>query len=363
MNKKEVLEIKKQLNPVRCCLTHIAGCYVNSEREIISTFRKRFLSLEEEEMLKFFQLFQKTLSGTIGKSLLTLDYPAPCPEQEGMRSLLQSSLEPGEALDNFYRKVADSYQGEGNYYIVRVHGTYDIPGHTSDGQEQEDASEEVYDHLIGMICPVSLDKPSLVYNAKTQDVENKERDWVLGNPDCGFLYPAFTDRRADTNALLYYTRRPDVLEEALIRDVFGTSLPDTAAKQKEAFLAAADASGLTFENAMALKEELALREESEGDLTLDRPERDGLCRQFGIRTEDLEEAMKHSQVSALFAPNLFDKNKTVVSTDHVTIRVPSDLADLVEIRKVDGVDCLVVRPDGRIRLDGIPVKTDGEVAQ
>ena len=47
----------------------------------------------------------------------------------------------------------------------------------------------------------------------------------------------------------------------------------------------------------------------------------------------------------------------------MTIRVPSDLAGLVEIRKVDGVDCLVVRPDGRIRLDGIPVKTDGEVAQ
>ena len=363
MNKKEVLEIKKQLNPVRCCLTHIAGCYVNSEREIVSTFRKRFLSLEDEEMLKFFQLFQKTLSGTIGKSLLTLDYSAPCPEQEGMRSLLQSRLEPGEGLDNFYRKVADSYQGEGNYYIVLVHGAYDIPGRTADGQEMEDASEEVYGHLIGMICPVNLDKPSLVYNAKTQDVENKERDWVLGNPDCGFLYPAFTDRRRDVNALLYYTRRPDILEEALIREVFGTGLPDTAGKQKEAFLTAADASGLTFENAVALKEELALREESEESLTLDRPERDGLCRQFGLRTEDLEDAMAHSQVSALFAPNLFDKNKTVISTDHITIRVPSDLTGLVEIRKVDGVDCLVVRPDGRVRLDGIPVKTDGEVAE
>ena len=53
----------------------------------------------------------------------------------------------------------------------------------------------------------------------------------------------------------------------------------------------------------------------------------------------------------------------MISTDHITIRVPSDLTGLVEIRKVDGVDCLVVRPDGRVRLDGIPVKTDGEVAE
>lgn len=363
MNKKEVLEIKKQLNPIRCCLTSIAGCYVNSEREIISTFHKRFLALEEEEMLKFFQLFQKTLSGTIGKQLLTLDYKAPCEEQEQLLTLLKSRLEPGEALDRFYRKVADSYQGDGNYYIVLVHGAYDIPGKASDGMELEDASEEVYDHLLGMVCPVSLDKPSLVYNTETQDVENKERAWVLGNPACGFLYPAFTGRTADVNSLLYYSRRPDVLEADLIREAFGTGCPDTASKQKDAFLAAADASGLTYDNAVALKEELALKELDGEDLTLDRPEREGLCRKFGIRMEELEGAMEKGQVSSLFAPNLFDKNKTVISTDHVDIRISADLAGLVEIRNVDGGDCLVIRPDGRIKFDGIPVTAGKAVSK
>lgn len=33
MNKKEVLEIRKQFTPENCAITRIAGCYVNHDKE------------------------------------------------------------------------------------------------------------------------------------------------------------------------------------------------------------------------------------------------------------------------------------------------------------------------------------------
>ena len=33
MNRKEVLEIRKQFTPENCAITRIAGCYVDGEKE------------------------------------------------------------------------------------------------------------------------------------------------------------------------------------------------------------------------------------------------------------------------------------------------------------------------------------------
>ena len=33
MNKKEVLEIRKQFSPENCAITRICGCYVNGDKE------------------------------------------------------------------------------------------------------------------------------------------------------------------------------------------------------------------------------------------------------------------------------------------------------------------------------------------
>lgn len=66
MNKKEILEIKKQLTPDNCNLTRIVTCLVTSEKEIIPQKPVAFLSLPEEESFKFFDLFRIALSGNIG---------------------------------------------------------------------------------------------------------------------------------------------------------------------------------------------------------------------------------------------------------------------------------------------------------
>ena len=69
MNKKEVLEIRKQFTPENCTITRICGCYVDHEKEKKMEMKKAFLSMPEEEAFKYFDIFRKSLSGMIGKKL------------------------------------------------------------------------------------------------------------------------------------------------------------------------------------------------------------------------------------------------------------------------------------------------------
>ena len=75
MNKKEVSEIKKQFSPSNCCITRICGCYVDSEKNKKTELKEAFLSLPEEDAFKYFAIFRKALSGSIGKNLINMEFP------------------------------------------------------------------------------------------------------------------------------------------------------------------------------------------------------------------------------------------------------------------------------------------------
>lgn len=72
-----------------------------------------------------------------------------------------------------------------------IHAVYDVPGKTKDGLEMEDASDTVYEHILCSICPVNLTKAGLTYNAQTNNIEDRIRDWFVEAPVKGFLFPAF----------------------------------------------------------------------------------------------------------------------------------------------------------------------------
>lgn len=239
MNKKEVLEIRKQFTPANCALTRIACCYVNHEKEKVTQTREAFLSLPEEEAFKYFDIFRKSLSGNIGKNLLNYDFTTKEELDFGMHKTLMdlrnSKLQDDELLNFFYDTVIESYDCNENYYIVLVHGMYDIPGKASDGEEMFDASEEVYDFILCCICPVKLSKAGLSYDSEHNEVKDRIRDWIVGQPDVGFLFPAFNGRSTDIHSSLIYTRKLDELPYELISRVIGENIPDTCNEQKLKF--------------------------------------------------------------------------------------------------------------------------------
>ena len=157
MNKREISEIKKQFKKDNNAITRICGCYVDAEKQIRTKLKEAFFALSEEEIFKYYEIFKKTLSGSLGKNLHNLEYSIHDEGPESAHALLmklrEEKLADDETVDAFFEKVIETYDHGENYYIILIHSAYDIPGKAADGEELFDASEEVYQHLLCCICP------------------------------------------------------------------------------------------------------------------------------------------------------------------------------------------------------------------
>ena len=314
MTKQEINEIKKLLTPKNCSITRICGCYVDGEKNKKAELSQAFLALPEEEMFKYFEILRKNLSGTLGKNLLTLEFPLSSEEaggtQEFLLRLRNSKLKDESLLEEFYDKIIATYEYVGNYLILIVHDVYDVPGKTSDGIEMEDASDEIYEYILACICPVELSKPGLSYNAVENTFQNRIRDWVVGMPEQGFLFPAFTDRSSDIHSTLYYTKNAEELKESFVEDMLGCPLPLTAGGQKETFHAVVEETlGETCDIEIVknihekLTEMVEEHKEEPEPLTLNKTEVKTLLANSGVSNKKLEEFDRHYEETPHQIPN------------------------------------------------------------
>ena len=326
MNKKEISEIKKQFTPENCSLTRICGCYVDGEKNKKTELKEAFLSLSEEEMFKYFEIFRKSLSGTIGKNLMNMEFPLEQETEGGTQHFLmklrESKLTDDALVESFYDKIIENYDYPENYYIILIHAVYDVPGKTKDGLEMEDASDTVYEHILCSICPVNLTKAGLTYNAQTNNIEDRIRDWFVEAPVKGFLFPAFQDRAADVHNVLYYTKKPEELQPYFVEHVLGSTTPLTAGDQKTTFQAIVSDT---------------LGEDSNYEVV--RNIHDNL-------NEMIEQAKEEPEPLELSKP---DVKKLVV------VKVNPERADLVETREIDGRRCLVIAIDDHLEVNGIEI--------
>ena len=93
-------------------------------------------------------------------------------------ALNECGLKNDAMLDTFYEEFGQRYWTGKSYAIYFFHGSYDVPLKAND-KESLWESEEVYRFLVCAVCQVS-------------------GDYEPGEPECGFLFPAFKDRSSDT---------------------------------------------------------------------------------------------------------------------------------------------------------------------
>lgn len=238
MNKKDILELKRRFKKDACTFTRLCGCYVDADRNKVTTFGETFLNLEDEEFYKYLEIAKKVMSGTIGNNILELEFPtaeeAPGGRQQFLMGLRESALKSDELMDAFYDLVIDSYDYVGNYLILVFHDAYDVMTKTSDNNKL-DESEEVYEYLLCAICPVSLTKPGLGYREDENRIGPRIRDWVVGVPDTGFVFPAFTDRSTDIHSVMFYTRDTKTPHAEFMESGLGCGTKLTATEKKLTF--------------------------------------------------------------------------------------------------------------------------------
>lgn len=372
MIKQELTELKKLLTPNNCSITRICGCYVDGEKNKKTELKQAFLALPEEEMFKYFEIFRKTLSGTIGKNLLNLDFPLTSEEYGGTQDFLlrlkDSKLKDDVLLDMYYDKIIESYEYVGNYLILVIHDVYDVPGRTRDGIDMEDASDEIYEYILTCICPVALSKPGLSYHAEENTFHNRIRDWVVGMPETGFLFPAFNDRSSDIHSLLYYSKNAEELRDGFVEQLLGCPLPLSAGSQKETFQTLIEETlGETcdIEVVKNIHDKLTeITEEHKEDpkpIVLDKNEVKTIFADSGVSNEKLEEFDKHydetaGEKTSLLVENVMNTRTFEVKTPDVIVKVKPDRTDLVETKIINGRRCLVIPLEGDVEVNGVTIR-------
>ncbi len=379
MNKKEISEIKKQFTERHCSISKICGCYVDGEKNIKTTFRQSFLSLDTEEMFKYFEILRKSLSGTIGKNLSTLDFPTESEESGGTQEFLlrlrNSGLNDDDLLQEYYEKIIASYDYVGNYLILIIHDCYDMPGKTSDGLTMEDASDTVYEYILTTICPVNLSKPGLSYDATDNIFVNRIRDWVVEMPENAILFPAFHDRAADIHALLYYSKDANDLHTPFIDQILNCEPPMTSTTQKETFAAIIEETvgkAADLELMKSIHDHLTQRAEESKEqneiLTFDKDEIKQLLIESGAEDELFEMYDRTYESIAdphavVYGSNVVHNRSFDVKTPSVVIKVDPMRTDLIEQKVVDGRECLVIALDGDIEVNGVAISRKGGGSQ
>ncbi|MCC2254555.1 DUF4317 domain-containing protein [Ruminococcus sp. CLA-AA-H200] len=369
MDKKEVMEIKKQFTPEYCNLTRICSCYVDSNKQKVAKSKEAFLSLPEEECMKYFEIFRKAFSGQIGKNLYNLPFPLESEKPDGAQEFLlrlrDSKLEDEELLEEFYDKVIDSYVYPDHYYIIVVHGFYDIPGKLDQiSLFDEDPADNVYEYLSACICPVALSKPGLSYQEEKKRFSDRIRDRIVEKPDKAFLFPAFNDRTADIHNALYYSKKSMDLQPDLIEGLLGTAVPMPCEAQKETFhkiiedVLGDDASCAKICEIQRAINEMA--EDCHGDAPIEAGEQEikKVLESCEIPEEKLQRFHEIYEGYAgergkFLLTNLSEEKKFTLRMQDTTITTQPD--STIDLEVINGRKCIVIPVYGNVEVNGIPV--------
>ena len=170
MTQKELGELRRRFRPDKNAISRIYGCYVNSNKEVISYLDESLGRLAQEEGEKYLSLLKKGLSGALGRNLIDIVFStqqvADSDEHRLLRSLRDSHLKDADVRERFYQTVIQSLDmGESNYLILLAHDAYDVPRKGKDDEVQADASDEVFSYIVCCVCPVKDGKLDTIQEA------------------------------------------------------------------------------------------------------------------------------------------------------------------------------------------------------
>ena len=372
MNQKELNEIRRRIKPERNNIKHIYGCYVNSAKEIISYIDESVSLLSPEENEKYMAFLKKSLSGALGKNLVSLSFATKqvmdSDEHKLLSALRRTELEDAVLREDFYKCIIDSLDfSENNWLILLAFDAYDVPHYGKDGAE--DDSREVFKYMLCSVCPVKSGKAQLGYNADEKRFSAAALNQTVANPEMGFMFPCFDDRSTNIYNALFYTRNTDELDQSFIDAVFKTEVPMAAGKQRDTFsglLADCADKALSYDMVQSVHEQLteriALHKESRDPepLTLSSQELGGILENSGMSEEQVQhfckECEKEFGENAELSPsNIIDSRKIQVNTPEVKISVDPKYGYLLQTRVIDGRKYILISADAGLEVNGIAV--------
>lgn len=193
INREDMLELTRRMTLSRTSFTRIAGCYVDRDGDFDGSFNTNFLKLSAPERTKKLKQAKAIPFSPTNVNLKEYEFPQSVQKPGSMWQLLMAMKECGlkndALMDTFYDLIMENYHTASEYAIQVFHDRYDIPAKASD-KERLWESEEVFEYMICVICPMT-------------------GEYEPGEPECGFLFPAFTDRSGDRDHIAVFQADAD----------------------------------------------------------------------------------------------------------------------------------------------------------
>ena len=373
MIEKEVAELRRRFKVAKTNITKIRGCYVNRNGDIISEFRQSLSVIPNEHAEQILGILKKTMSGTMGKNLINIEFETAQvisgAEHKLLSQLRDTRLEDDDVVHEFYNKAIESLDLESNYIIMLAHDTYDVPYRSKDGSEDADNSSEMFSYIICAICPMKETKPALDYCVAEDRIRNIAGSTIIGPPELGFMFPAFDERATNIYNALYYNRDTKENHEDFANAIFAVPLAMPAAAQKETFqsiLSGAVANDCSYEVVQAVHNTLSnmvmVQKEREDakPLFFSKDTVKNVLKDCGVSEQhisafDTRYDEEFGKETELPPENVVDLKKLEVKSANVMIQVNADRSDLVKTQIIDGRPYILIRAESGVEVNGVSI--------
>ena len=205
INRDDMLELTRRMTPSRNCFSRIAGAYMDADGFEDGTFNIHFGKLSPAETKRNLEIAKAIPFSKTNEQLKEYVFPDGAARQKSawpiLSALKKNRLKDDALLGVLYEVIGENYHASRDYSIFLFSGSYDIPVKGTDGEWLE-GSEFVYDFLVCAVSPLV-------------------GKYEPGEPEFGFLFPAFSDRSGDNNRIDIFNADPkapqtDVMKQILI---------------------------------------------------------------------------------------------------------------------------------------------------
>ena len=374
MNQKELNEIRRRFKPDRSAINKIYGCYVNSNKEIISNIDASMGLMSQEEQEMYLGLLKKSLSGALGRNLIDIEFSTAqvtdSDEHRLLQTVRQTALQDRNSREELCRRIIDAMDmGETNYLILLAADTYDVPYKGRDDETFSDGSDTVYKYFVCSICPVKAPTLELKYSNEDSGFHSASTGHIALTPELGFLFPAFDDRAANIYNALFYSKNAAEIHQEVIDAVFRIEPPMSAEEQKNVF---STALGDTLQKDCSydvvqsvheqLRQRIAEHKESKDPelLALTVREMGDVLTNSGVPAEKVEAFQQecrrqYGEDAALNPKNIIESGKFQITTPEVKIAVAPEYSHMIEARVIDGRRYILIPADEGVEINGIGV--------
>lgn len=372
MNKKEVSEIKKNLSDDSGFFTinSVLTAFIDTDKKVRVCNVRPYTEILSDELDIIRDTLKKVLSTSVGKSFIEYQIPNEQYDQDGIQPLLynlvKEKFQDDELVENFVNRVAQNIDYTPSFAIISAHCTYTVRVKNKNNDFNEDNTLD-YNFMLTAFCQAELSDMGLVFSQDELSKKDNTEFVVSKSANDGFLYPTFSDRSPDVNAIMYYTKTYKKPNLSIIEDILGCEFIMSAQSEKAEFqniLKTVVGDDLNYNVITSvndkIKEIIDFNKNDTETTTIDKSRLKNILHEVGVDNEKLlaldtvyETSMDKNSFTA---SNIVD-TKTVISTPEITVNISQEGVQKIHTSNINGRRCIVIDVDDpSVEINGLPTK-------